>query len=627
VHLVSSPQQLLRAAQTDTGVTYAQAASPGALWHALGYADQYAAPNVFAAGGPRIEAWPQVRQYYTFAAERSVARAAWLPAPVRVTSAVGIREIRIYDGERLFRRFLLQGAREFEQVVEIPASLQHTLVLVAEDVDGGRTVSTALRAWKGGGVAPIFCGDRINHCDANPLMAKGPGSIEVDPTPRIQAGYTWDGGPRGQLPLMRMTRALAPTLVSDLGSEGRRGFAQRPILELADEDAVRVRSVLDTRFAAEVPVVNSWRTYGPLGGPTNLFRSEATLTAFNRPTVGPHPDRSAGMATRAGAMVSIFEHDVEFLADQTVKSFTLFVQDGYRGPFPVVVLRGRGGKVVKRYELSPGHWPDKGPILKRGDWIGVAGPDPSNLSLHVNRGAPIELRFRGSDRMSTDFRGLPPNPQVRRGDTEHFELLSIVDPLDAPQRGAERVMALAAYLSGPVGVEVSRGRLASTDSRRPMSDGLLEIAATDGAVRVRAGRPEPGIGVPLPIRVTGLNPNWSAGVFQHRGYVLGNYGDGRDRYRAVGVDRAGHVHAGLFVDSAEVTEVTIGHPVVCGDARVFVQVTARGDDGKPASWHVSLNNPTDEAIDTTCRSALAVPGLDLGEKDVSVPPGGYVVLR
>lgn len=627
VHMLTSPASLLRAAKGDIGVTYARAASLDSLWTALGYAGQYAAPNVFAAGGPRIEAWPLVRQFYTFAAERFVARAAWLPAPIRVSSSVGLKEIRVYDGTRLYRRFLLDGEREFERVLELPASVQRTLVLVAEDVEGGLAVSTALRAWKGGGLAPIFCGDRINHCDANPLMSKGPGSIEVDPTPRIQAGYTWDGGPRGQHPVMRLTDSLKPTLVSDLGVEGDRGFAQRPVLEFADEGAVRVRSVLDTRFADGVPVVNAWRTFGPLGGPSRLFRAEATLTAFNRPTVGPHPDRYPGMATRSGAAVSIFENDVRFLEDQTVESLLLFVQNWYRGPFPVVLVHGRGTKVVKRYDLTPGARARVGPLLRTGDWIGVIGAEPSNLSVHINRGAPLQLRFRGPDDLSTSFSGLPENPRVKRDDVVHFELLSVVDPLDAPRRGLDRVLAVIAYLADPPALELRRGRVAPAVAKGPAIGGLLEFVAADGAVTLSAGRPASPIDVPLPVRVSGLNPNWSAGVFQHRGYVLGNYGAGSNRYRAAGIDREGRVYASLFTDHADRTEVTIGHPVVCDDERLLIQVTARDDRGEKGSWHVSVNNPTDTTVEVVCRSAFAMPGLELAEQNLSLPAGGYAVLR
>ncbi len=621
VHLLRSPAALRAAGSRGIGLTWAQAPSVAALWTALGYADQYAAPNVFASDGPLIEAWPQVRMYYTFAAENFVAPAAYLAAPLAVRSDAGLREIRIYDGDRLFRRFLPGGSKEFELVLELAASVQRNLVLVAEDLDGGRAVSTALRSWKGGGLAPVFCGDRINHCVGAPLLAKGPGRFEVSRTPVIDAGFTWDGGPRGEHPIMNFSGALRPTLVSDRGREGDRGFANLPRLEFADEGAVRVRSVLDTLFDDRIPVVNAWETYGPLGGPSRLLRAEAAFTAFDRPTIGPHPTMYPGFPTQAGASLSLFEQDVVFREDQTVRSLLLFMQWWYLGPFPVTLLHGRAGEVLRTYQLSPPELHGDGPVLERGDWIAVFAGEPSNTSVHINRGEPLRLRFRGHVDLSAAFYAAIGDGAVRRGQSLHFELLSAVDPLDAAARGRDRATEMVQRVLRPSGLRVRRGRAVAGEV------GLTVLQARDGAARLRVQRTAPRSGVPLPVRVDGLNPRWSAGVFLHRGYVLGNYGPGRDRYRAAGFDDRGRVWTTLFPDYAEVTEVTIGHPVVCDARELFVQVTLRDDPGGSRAWHVSLNNPTDREIRTTCRAGFDLPGLSLREVSVILPPGGYSALQ
>jgi len=50
----------------------------------------------------------------------------------------------------------------------------------------------------------------------------------------------------------------------------------------------------------------------------------------------------------------------------------------------------------------------------------------------------------------------------------------------------------------------------------------------------------------------------------------------------------------------------------------------RGDE---SSWHVSLNNPTDRELRTTCRTGFELPGLKLPRMQVTVPAGGYLVLH
>jgi hypothetical protein len=621
VHLVGSPELLKRVAGEAVGLTHVAAEGVDRLWDELGYADQFKAPRVFVSDGPVIEGWPRVVQRYTFAAERYVPEAAHMALPVVVRSEVGLAEIRIYDGDRLFRRFLVGGERSFERVLELTASVQKTLTLVAEDVDGGRAVSSAWRAWKGGDLAPTFCGDRVNHCVAHPLMAKGPGIVQVVRTPEILAGHTWDGGPSGVRPVLTLINANRPTLVSDHGTEGDRGFSNRAVLEFADEGAVRVRSVLETLYDERIPVVNPWQTFGPLAGPSRRIRSEAVFTGFNRPTVGPHPNMWPGFARRAGAALSIFENEVSFRHELQIESLVLFRQQWYAGPFPVVLVHGRRGKALRWLDLSPDPKREKGLRFAAGDWIGVYGPDPSNLAVLWNRGEDLDLLFRGApDGLAIVFTGAVAGRLVRQGERLHYEVLSVIDPLDARDGGKHRLSRIVRYLSRPDGLKASRGRAR-------VAAGLVELTAEDGAAALKVDRPGRRVDLPLPVRVDGLNPRWSAGVSLEEGYVLGSYGEGHKRYRDAGFDGEGRVYATLFPDLAKTTRVTIGHPVVCDREELFVQVTRRDDRGTASSWHVSVNNPTERVVTAKFRTAMQLEGITLPVEAVTIPAGGYVVLQ
>ena len=624
VHLVASPAGLEEAARERTGLTYARSASVGALWDSLGYAGIDAAPNVFTSDGPMIELWPDAFRYYTFAAEDFVAEAALMPAPIAVRSEAGLKEIRIYDGDRLYRRFLCDGAKRFERVLLLSASLQTTLVLVAEDVEGGRAVSGARRGWKGGDLVPLFCGDRVNHCDRPSLMAKGPGRIPVSRAPAIDAGHTWDGGPIGVRPVMHLQEMQRPTLVSDRGTEGARGFNNRPFLELADEGAVRVGALFEILYDERVPVMGPWQTYGPLAGPSRLFKSEMAFTAFDRPALGPHRNMYPGQPTKRGAEVSIFENDVTFKEDQTPESLLLARQEWYAGPYPVTLVHGRGGKRLETFDLSPGSRPGEGPLIETGDWIGCFGPADTNLSVHINRGQPLRLRFRGEGSLSTAFLGDVEGKAVRAGDRLHYELLSAVDPLDHPRRGLRRILRIVRYLQKPDGLRLLRGRAID---RSGVKHGLLELEAEDAAVALRLRRPKRRVELPLPLRVAGLNPRWSAGLLLKQGYSQTHHGTDRQRYRPVGFDRRGRVWATLFPDYAELTEAVVGHPVVCDRGELFIQVTPKDGRGERDSWHVSVNNPTDLEIRAVFRRAMPLAGLEIDERAVVVPAGGYVVLQ
>jgi len=127
----------------------------------------------------------------------------------------------------------------------------------------------------------------------------------------------------------------------------------------------------------------------------------------------------------------------------------------------------------------------------------------------------------------------------------------------------------------------------------------------------------------LPVQVRGLNPRWSAGVWQVEGYTTGYAGDGHDRWRALAVDSDGYARVPLFVSRASVTELHMGHPIVARGAGrdLFIHVTRLGD--KPFRWHVSVNNPTDHVIRTTLSPGLPLPGLQVPSTPLNLAPGAY----
>ncbi|HXV76135.1 MAG TPA: hypothetical protein VD788_07425 [Candidatus Polarisedimenticolaceae bacterium] len=616
VHLVDSPRMLERAAREGIGLTHVGARSEADLWEALRYHGQDRAPNVYPSSGPEIVAWPDVFKYYTLAAEDFSGASAYMPAPLVVRADTGLHEIRIYDGERLFRRFDPRGETELSLVLELPGSIERTLTVVAEDATGGRAVSTARRNWKNGDLAPVFCGDRINHCDPRPMLAKGPGSIRVLSTPEIDAGFTWDGGPRGSRPLIEPERALRPRLVGELGHEGDRGFANTPRLVLADEGAVRVRSTLDTRFADEVPVINAWRTFGPLGGPSRLLRAEQHYTEFDRPTLGADPYRHPGYGRRGGASVSLFETEVTFLAGQTIERYELFVAPPTGDVAVVHVVHGRGEREIASYRLSDGDVEPRGARLERGDWIAFYADGGFNTAVQFNRGEPLDVELDPHRGVVYRHAGGP--FAVREGERRRFELLSAVDPLDHVPGGAERAREIVRFLLDPLG---------DGPGGPAPSAGVIELDARDGTASIDLERSSRVPGVPLPVVVSGLNPNWSAGVLLERGYVLGGYGSGADRYRAAAVDPAGRLYLPLFPDLAPRTSVVAGHPVVCDRRELFIQVTLARDRPAPGAWHVSINNPLHQPVRTTVRVVMPMVGLAAGEREVVVPAGGYLVLE
>jgi hypothetical protein len=612
---VTGPDELIRAVRSGEALTFAQARSlEGVFRESLYWPHQYMSPNVFVSDGPQILAWPNCHRVSTLGGEDFVTGVAVMPSPLCVVSAKGLKELRIYNGQHLFRRFLPGGAKEFRQTLVLDGSVQKDLVLVAEDVEGKKAVSFARRSWFDGGPAAVFCSDHVN--DGTMALAHGPmwySLIRHPYLPADLAGDTWDGGPVACLPLTGAQNTV-PVLDSDQGKEDGGRFNQVPLLEFSDQCALAVSSVHAEVFDEKVAqVVNPWHTYGPIGGPGLLMQYVQRYRELIPPTVGVPQTGWAAPGVRMGTNASLFSNEITFQKDLKVKSLLL----GYLGGSPAAtfVLGTAGG--MKVFDLSkPG--PVERLTLNRGDWFGYFSTAPASSNLFFNRGEAVRLE-KGTP--GVFFWAPLENSDVKKGQTFVFQLAGIGVPVHVEVKSAADLQRYASYLQSPAGMKVLRGR-------RTDGPGFVELAPdADGVAEIAVPRPQTPRSFTLPCRVDGLNPRWSAGLWLKKGYVKGHYGTGENRYRPLGLDLQGAAFIPLYVDLAPLTHVAAGHPVVAGpEGRdLFIQVTKVAD--KPDAWHVSVNNPTDRTITTTLKCAMDLPGLEVPRGPLVLPPGKQVVVR
>jgi len=580
---------------------------------------------VFCSDGPIIETWPAGHRVTTYGAEDFVTGLSWMRSPLSVSSRVGLKEVRIHDGMRLFRRFLPGGVKQFQVVLQLEGTLQRNLVLIAEDREGKRAVSFVRKSWKqgSGGTAVAFCGDHVNDCWGQGALGKGPLYFQATRVPILWGGVTWDGGPQGANPLIQMEypATLQPLLVAEEGSEGSRPFDNIPLLESSDERSLKVRSVLKKVFSKPVPVHNAWHTHGPVE-PSRLFDFILKFTSFQRPSVSVVPAGWAGQAIRKSAAVSTIEGTITFKRDLRSKSLRLLYWPRPPRGNPVVKMVTASDNETKVIEVSSLQ-EDLSVTVDRDQWIGFFSPSVANNILFINRGSPLEFRCGkpgSNNRLSIWPQGYE-GRSIEAGDSHHYELMTVHDPLDVDHLSGQRFQKVVRYLENPDGLEMLQGR-------RLKSSGLLELHADGQVVELRIVRPVNKVHLSLPLQVRGLNPRWTAGFFQIKGAnTTGYYGTGENRYTALGFDMQGMVRCSLYPDDAETTHAVIGHPVVADEAGkdLFIQVTHLSEN--PQRWHVSVNNPTDKDIRTTLRQAIDLPGFSFPTATVSIPAGGYEVLK
>jgi len=622
VNRVRSPGELAQAVASHQALTYAQANSLKTLWKdALQWSHQYSGPNIFSSDGPLIKAWPVCYRVWNFGAEPFVLARDFMPAELWVTSEAGLKELKIYDGNRLFRRFLPGGAKEFHEVLQLAANNQRDLVLVAEDIDGRKAVSFARRCWKDGANAIMYCGDHIN--DIGVRLAHGPAFFPVTGQtliPQTIAGVTWDGGPPGVKNVVHSGLGLSPAIHSNLGIEGERAFNNIPILEAADDQATRVRTLLTTVYDERVPVINPWYTHGPIE-PSKLIEATLRHCEWLRAPAGVVPSGWAAEAVRKGSAVALFESFVTSKQAQTITSLRIALMKGnlWGSPLPLFLsVRDAKGAWSTR-EISPGQ-PERDIAIGAGEWFGIYSPKTSNSVLFANAGEPIHVSVKNP--ATIEILASAEGRIFEKGATLHYALFSITDALDQTERGEARFAALAKFIEAPEGLKVLRGE-------RKSGVGCLDFKAVDGAIELQIPKPPKSIDCTLPVRVAeGLNPRWSAGVFQKQGYCTGYYGKGMNGYSPVGLDFDGRACAALFVDRAPLTHIVVGHPITCTQPEVFIEATPRpGSTPEQWIWHVTANNPTDAPVEATFHQAMDLPGLKFAERTVKIPAGGLLVLQ
>ncbi|MHC4872059.1 MAG: hypothetical protein ACYTFY_09455 [Planctomycetota bacterium] len=621
VNICNSPQDMTREVKSGNAFTYAMASSVKNLYRdALTYAHQYSGNNVFSSDGPIIKYWSNCVRSATYGSARFASGRAHLPALMWITSEKGLKKVVIYDGPKIFRKFILKGEKELKRVLEISANLHRNLVLVAEDIDGGKAVSFPLRAYKPN-TSASYCSDHIND-GGKIYIGAGPGVFRMCRPPVIPGGFTWDGGPTGSLPLFK-NGTITPRIKSDLGEEGTRVYANVPHLDFADEIANRFISIKNRSYADHIQALNAWYTFGPTV-PNKLINTSLFYGEWHTPTIGPKASGWPAQCRRTGAMPSFFEAEITSLKEQTIKEINLVRTNWISSPEPLMLMiaeKARPGE-CSIVPLVPGI--DKGPTafsLKPGDWFGIYSEKPSSGIYWLNRGIPIrlQLHFSGKKRDSVfiSLYGDIEGKKLQKGESFRFKLMAINYPVDVSNQGPARFMRLINYLNQPQGLKVLQGK------RLPL-DGVLEFKAEENSVRIQLPKPVKPVDITVPVRVSGLNPNWSAGYFQRDGYALGIYGDGKNKYTPLGFDDEGRVYGSIFPDLSEFNDIEIGHPVVSDNNNLIIQLTQKLAPGGGYAYCVAVNNPTEKAVSAVLKQNMKLPGFIFSDRKVTVSPGGFL---
>jgi len=618
INEVHSPSELINEIKLGHFITCVGTDSLENIYNAgLRYQSQYDGLNIFLSNGPEILSWPACYRPWVwgwghyFKAEKIV-----MPSLISLKSDVGLKEVKIYNGRKLYRRFILKGEKEFNKLLILEGITHKNLILIAEDIKGGKAISFYRTSKKDGTYGISFCSDHINDCKGGPdgqKLARGhffPGINDIYALAWEITGDDLESGGTIRYQPISNNRDIYPVLETDKGKEDGNRFEGPSMLDFADDGMTSVFKEFNKIYSDKVlQVVNPWHTFGTFSSESpKLFTFVLRYKQFLGPTLGPHYDGWPANAIKSGTKSTIFENEIEFKDNFKVNSLCL---GSISGTGNLIILKK--GSEPEIIDLSK-NYEKKKIYLKDGDWFGFFRQEISNTILYRNIGEPIYWDLQNW-KIFADIEG----KEVKKGERFIYKIYSIGFPVNAYLKDTSSVLKIINFLEKTPDLMILKGK--KVEGKVP-----LEFIPENYKIELKFEKKEDLNQLVLPCVVSNLNPNWTACLFQKKGYILKEFGSDENRFRPLWVDSFGKSYFPLYIDMAKNTWVIVGHPVIAeGDGKeLIIQVTKTKEE--PSQWHISVNNPTDKRIKTKLKKVIDLPNLNFEEKEIVVEPGEYIVI-
>ncbi|MDD3155762.1 MAG: hypothetical protein PHS41_12940, partial [Victivallaceae bacterium] len=412
-------------------------------------------------------------------------KSLWVNAALAVESRSPIKEISLWDGTRLLRRFRPnQTSVTLDESVRIDRQASLYWVVRAED---GSFAVTGSYSFIDERMRGNMCADNQNSICS---VSRAPEAFVRDERELyLQHSYWHTGEAQGQLGVMRDARNLTPRVIETGIVQLCKYVQPMPLIEFADN---REENHINSRMSIAFGSGEGNRIRYEFTMPDAAFQSSADLTAFR-----PSPDGDTSV------LVELTVRAERDIAANSVRSLRLF-SFGLMPSFPA--------NWHYRVETAPGRFDDgmlsgtAKPITLPLATFGAVALTPNNLAepvlLSLNK-EPLEVRLDNvqfwncRERLSV----MLPETSWSKGETRKFTFV-----MQLVQSSVDSAKMLAALKSE----RLERGRAVSEVNAGMLKDSkfVIDFAAENGTAAWRhsgwRGRD------PLPIRIAGLNPNWSA---------------------------------------------------------------------------------------------------------------------
>lgn len=577
------------------------------LWHF--YPDNPVA--IYASNGPEIAYWGYrgPRDYEGSNKGNFVWQNYRWQLKGVVKSSVGLKELAIYDGPNLFRRFLPTNQKSFSFVLDLTHDKQHNLVLIVTDKNGKRAISG--EHWdRNHRLEEFNCADRnnqlayglIQRADQTGILLGGNQTLaspnkRIDPknvspsgtfrNDRILGVPAFDGGAGGEPVVYApvMMRQKGTDVYSPAVSESFRLFATGDVnvgegrWERNFTDKIRVGNVWHTLWktqpARDFTVIKRNFFFEPdPNSPLAVFMWKIKITLKkecpdNDFLVAILAPRKARVWAMRGSNGSVLAGNWETTRQSKGRQLTLPFDPG---AYAACLDSGLGGAAV--FSLTPGLTMQT--TLPGKDRITFTLPK-ANAPEKKGESKTVRLLLVGIPRMTATTKNLPSvtNEVVERFRAD-FGLAGAPSYQLDPQAGTVTNTQYILTLDG---------------SREKCFSGKITGTLISS----------------LPVCVSGLNEQSSAFLYDYE----------TKKARPIGIFE-GKAWATIVLNGAR--NLFIGQPIVA-DQNVSLQLT----QAAAGKWELEIHNPSAKSIQTRIHiNPFFAPLKGIKAMDLSLPPGASI---
>lgn len=504
-----------------------------------------------------------------------------------VSSDVGLKEVALYDGNDLYRRFLPHGAKTYQFALDFTHNKQHDIVLIATDLNGNRAITS--EKWdRNQRLYEVQCADRNNqlmggyqtrkdgtainmHSDPAMTAEKRVPVIFFDPAAAFMCdkylgANCFDGGLPGtarvNLPMNLLPQTGGEELPPMVGTGTR-------LLHTGDThigDFMCDRDFTDGVLASSV-----WRS---------LWRSEPTkdFTVDRRNQmfrVDPENSISAYLVCNRVTL----KHNLSNKGIEVI-SFD-------KGDSTKWVVRGSDGKI-----LSGGFKDPATPVTKQqapfgvGGYVGMLDTGVGSAAVFsLSPGMKVSWEIPNPGKMNIDLDAAS-SPQ-KRGESVETDVLLLGFPrlTDETKSVSTDTTATLARFGSDFGLTTPKPSYTVDVQAGKIIDQHYILSIDGSEAQAFSGELSGDLISSLPISVSGMNNHWTSMLFDRQ--------EGKARPLGVFENKTWatitlHGKSGLFV----------GHPVTCDQPKIVLQFTQIGEH----AWRLEVHNPTSTDLKVKLRA-------------------------